>query len=107
MASVGLRRVLGIVAGYAVLPLAGVAALWILTAPDTAHAPPPNFGGFLCRTAACTDHRAGYAWAASVPVIDAASCAEGSASFNEGCRAWLQHGPGLLGHAPAATDEDG
>lgn len=100
-------RVFRIVVGYVLAPLAGVAALWVLTAPDAAHAPPPNFGGFLCRTSACTDHRAGYSWAASVPVIDAAACAEGSASFNEGCRAWLQHGPGLLGAGPAPADDAG
>ena len=48
-----------------------------------------TFGGYDC-SGNCSDHKAGYEWAAGKIVTDVANCGPGFSSFAEGCKVFAQ-----------------
>jgi len=79
--------------------------LWMVSdfSEGRPHRPTPTFAGFACNTANCTVHREGYISAAQLQVSNIADCDTGTASFQEGCKAWVKVGPGLLNGGEGAT----
>jgi len=64
--------------------IATVTAITVIT-PAIAQ----SFRGYPC-TVDCSGHNAGYDWAEENDISDASDCNGNSASFNEGCEAYVE-----------------
>ena len=73
-----------------ILPLAFLLCPAVATATE--------FDGYPCKTADCSGHRAGYAWAEKKNITNPADCEGKSQSFIEGCWAYASGGPGRITH---------
>lgn len=60
-----------------------------------------SFRGYPC-TVDCSGHNAGYDWAEENDISDASDCNGNSASFNEGCEAYVEETEAQK----TATDDD-
>lgn len=92
-------RALAIAGLMLYLPLASAAVKHEDATPRHKAAPPPEkqhppmrFGEYPC-PGDCSEHQAGYQWAARESISDPDDCTGSTAAFIEGCRVYAQHQP--------------
>jgi len=55
-----------------------------------------EFDGYPCLTMDCSGHQAGYDWAEERALTDPAACEGQPQAFMEGCRSFIEGGPGII-----------